>query len=303
MRHEAVGRASVVVIASIAASMVVTSCAGSEPDRPPSSVAADADYTESVVPITLDEIPTGIGVAQDGQVYVLSADGLVSIGGESDQARTVASELPSAYGFAVMDDDQAIVGNFDLLEVVDLSDGSYLERPVANIDDIWGIAAGADGNVYVTGAGRSASTVIKFGPALTDPVNLPFPGLSSSASIAAGPDGSVYVVSFFDATVVALRPGTDEPAPLELDGADGPTRVATNSAGDLFILDSTDPGNFSTDPIGVRLLRYPAGATTPVELATFETNAYQIAAGHDGSVYYTRSDGDGYELVKLTPKT
>jgi streptogramin lyase len=265
------------------------------------TVAADVHYSESVVPISLDSTPTGLSVAPNGDLYIVTKKGLQTLAKGSTEPRTLVADIPSALGFVVTDK-HAIVGYIEKLEIVDLADNGVEERAVANIGDIWGIAADLEDNVYLTGEGRPDGRVIKMNSELSDPVDVPFPGLNSNASIAVGPGGDVYVVDYFKGEITVVRPGKPAPELLDLKGAQGPTRVAASPAGDLFVLVNDHPGSFSTAPAGLTLLRYPVGGSAPVELAKYVTNAYQIAAGADGNVYYVRSQGEGYQLMKLSPQ-
>jgi len=292
-----------VVIASALGVMLVAACSnpGSQSEAP-KTVAADAQYSETELPFAIESAPSGLAVAPSGELYMKTQENLESLEPGAAEPRVVVPDLPSAFGFAVTDS-RAIAGNFENLVVVDLGNTTVEDLPVVNVGEIWAVAADPDGNVYVTGAGRPEGRVVKLDRELSKPTNIPFPDLAGNSSIAVGPDDAIYVVDFFAAEVRVLRHGEQNPATLQLEEAEGPVRVAVSPSGDLLVIDNLNPGRFSTDPLPVRLLRYPVGSTSPVELAKYDTNSYLIAADAAGNVYYTQEPGDGRtRVMKLSPK-
>lgn len=295
-----------VVIATVIATASGAGCGGQPSESEASSVApvtvaADATYTQSEVELPLESIPVGLSVSDSGDLYVLADEGLMKLSSGAAESEMLIPGLPWAYGFVVTAAG-AVVGNLDYLQWVDLTDFTVTEIPVANVSEIWALAADRDGNVYLTGSSTPDGRVIKFGADLADPVNVPFPGLSGNSSMAVGPDGSIYVVSYFDDSILVLRPGSQEPEPMDLGGVEGVAKVATTPAGDVLVLVSDEAGSISTEASKVRLVRYAAGSSTPQELAEYVTDSWLVAAGNDGAIYYTAVDDGQWQLRKLTPQ-
>lgn len=213
---------------------------------------------------------------------------------DSDAAY-VESQLPLEFdsvptGLAVTASGDLYVMTADGLQTID-PESVESHLPAPDLPSAYGFAAARD-------------DAVESNPDLSAPNEMPVPGLHGNQSIAVGPNGNVYVLDWFADAIMVRLPGRDESATVNLAGAQGLTRVAVNAAGDLFVLVADDPGSgFSSEPVGVRLLRYPVGTAEAIELAKFDTDAHLIAAGADGAVYYTRSDVDGYQLIKLTPQS
>lgn len=276
--------------------LLAVSCGGeSEPTA--RDVPAGANYSAST--LATGSALNGLDVAPDGDVYVVTDSVEVYRNGSGDP-ETIAANVGHAFGFAASAR-KAVVGNFSVLEAVDLDNHSVHERPVANVRKIFALAKDSDGNFYAAGSATPNWRLLRFDPDLSTVVDVPFPGLEETSSVAVGPDGLIYAINIFSDDVLVMRSG-EQPTKLELNGIEGAQRIATTPTGDILIIRG-DPGHISTSALPVKLLRFPKGQKTPVEVASYETNSYLLAGDDAGNLYYSRGAGDDAELVKLTPNT
>ncbi|MDT5010144.1 MAG: hypothetical protein QOH57_1761 [Mycobacterium sp.] len=304
----AFGRA---VAASAMAAVLVTACSGSPTAKGPTSagggtktVKPDAKYTESTLPIQLRSFATA--VAPNGDLYLSTQEGLQSLPSGAGEPHVVVPDLPVGFGL-VATETRVILGSANTLKVVDLKTKVSSDVQVNDLEEIRGIALDREDNVYIVGTvtgdnGFPTGRVVKLNHDLSAPTILPFPGGPGYADIGVGPDGAVYVVNAVMNEATVLHPGDPEPSNLTLSGANGPVRLGFTPSGDMLVIDNDDPGHSSTSAQPMRLLRYPSGSTSPIQLASYKTDAYFAGGDAAGNVYYSAADGDNVRMLKLGPQ-
>ena len=243
--------------------------------------------------------PEGVAVDKDGNVYVVTDEGVNArvwklAVGSVDPSALPFNDLQGAYGVAV---DRA--GNVYVAD--SYRGGRVLELPIGfsrpnelPFDKAYGfglahpsgLAVDTAGHVYVadTANGRVVELAVNSGGQAA----VPFTGLDHPTDVEVDGAGDVYVADTDRNRVLMLAPGSITQVVLPFAGLDRPYGVAVDSAGNIYV---TDSGNR-------RVLKLaPRSNAQTVLPFTDLGNPTGVAVDTAGNLYV--ADYDNSHLVKL----
>ncbi|HZQ32092.1 MAG TPA: TIR domain-containing protein [Mycobacterium sp.] len=147
-----------------------------------------------------------------------------------------------------------------------------------------GIAADRDGDIYVADTNSTPKRIVKIAAGSNTQVPLPFTfPPTGSVRVAVDNVGAVYAAAGDDNRVYKLDPGSDQPVPLPFEGLAGPSAVAVNSWGDVFVTDMWNGPNG-------RVLMLPVGHGPQTVLPFADiSRPWGVAADDAGDVFVANS--------------
>jgi len=209
---------------------------------------AAGSSTPTLLPFTLDSLPSGLAVDRAGDVYVTDGIGrkvLRFAAGSSTPTVLPFTYLYLPTGVAVDSAGNVYVADTDLNAVVKLAAGSSSQTvlPFKGFASPWAVAVDSTGDVYVTdiGGGNSKGTpigrVIKLAAGSSTPTVLPFTGLNYPEGVTVDTAGTVYVTDRDNNRVLKLAAGSSTPTLLPFYGLNSPEGVAVDTADNVYVVD------------------------------------------------------------------
>ncbi|UMB67834.1 NHL repeat-containing protein [Mycobacterium paraterrae] len=155
--------------------------------------------------------------------------------------------------------------------------------PFTDLTNPWSVAAGRDGNVYVSQRGG----VVKLAAASYAPTVLPVTGVKGLADVAADGAGNVYVADFAGNRVLKLTAGSNVPTALPFTGLDNPQHLAVDSDGTVYVTDSA-----------ARVVKLAAGASEQTVLPLNPELRYPAGVAVDDAHNVYIADSRNHRIVK-----
>ncbi len=252
---------------------------------------APAYSSQTPLPFTGVDLPTGVAVDTAGNVYVadIGNDRVVRLAaGASTPTPLSLTGLKNPQGVAVDTAGNVYVTDTSNNRVMRLAAGASTPTPLpfTGLKNPRGVAVDRAGDVYV--ADRGNDRVVRLAAGASAPTALPFTGLQDPQGVAVDAAGNVYVTELGTERVLRLAAGASAPTTLPITGLKDPQGVAVDTVGDVYVIDW---GNES-------VVRLVAGASAPTTLPfTGLKNPQGVAVDTAGNVYVTDLGPD--PVVKL----
>lgn len=258
----------------------------------------------SVLPFEGLGRPGGLAVDAAGDVYITDVDSdrvLKLAAGSTEPTVLPFTGLHSPGRIAVDAAGNVYVSDFVTestdfghvpdYRVVKLAAGSNEQSvvPLSASGHVRGLAADADGNVFVATFDKGDTTVVKVAAGSNDQTVLPFEGIGSPNAIAVDDGGSVYVTDGPNNRLVQLAAGSTSQTVLSLTGIERPEGLALNTSGDAYVVDRENR----------QVVKVAAGSSTSTVVPS--TGLYapdEVAVDGAGNVYIVDHTGFG-QVMKL----
>jgi serine/threonine-protein kinase len=229
---------AVTVVAAIAVIIGVHLSTGGGGNSP--TPVTPAHSSQTPLPFTGVDLPTGVAVDTAGNVYVadMSNDRVVKLpAGASAATPLPFTGLKNPQGVAVDTAGNVYVADTTNDRVVKLPAGASAATPLpfTGLNDPWDVAVDTAGNVYV--ADRGNDRVVKLPAGASAATPLPFTGLKNPQGVAVDTAGDVYVADRGNDRVVKLPAGASAATPLSFSGLNDPQGVAVDAAGNIYVTD------------------------------------------------------------------
>jgi PPM family protein phosphatase len=243
--------------------------------------------------------PEGVAVDKNGNVYVVSDEGVNSrvwklAVGSAEPTALPFNDLQGAYGVAVDGAGSVYVADsYRGGRVLELPNG--FSRPIElpfdkaygfGLAHPCGLAVDTAGHVYVgdTANGRVVQLAVNTGGQAA----LPFTGLDHPSDVEVDGAGNVYVADTDKNRVLMLAPGSITQVVLPFAGLDRPYGIAVDAAGNAY----------ATDTRNRRVVKLAPGSDTQTVLPFTDLGSPTgVAVDTAGNVYV--ADYDNNHLMKL----
>ena len=128
-----------------------------------------------------------------------------------------------------------------------VSYSSQVVLPFTHLNQPWGAAVDAAGNLYITD--HYTRQLLKLAAGASAPTPLPSTGLTDPTGVAVDSAGNVYITDNGNDQAWKLAPGADKPTPLPFTGLKDPDGVAVDSQ-ETFTSPTTATPGYSSSPRG-----------------------------------------------------
>ncbi|MEV4130324.1 serine/threonine-protein kinase PknD [Nocardia sp. NPDC049707] len=228
--------AGVAVVATVAVIIGVQRESGGGGNSP--TPIAPAYSSQTALPFTGVDLPTGVAVDTAGNVYVadIGNDRVVRLAPDASAPTPLPfTGLKNPQGVAVDTAGNVYVTDTSNNRVMRLTAGASAPLPFTGLRNPQGVAVDTAGNVYVTDRGNDR--VMRLAVGASAPTQLPFTGIKDPQGVAVDRAGNVYVTELGTDRVLRLAVGASVPTPLPFTGLNDPQGVAVDTAGDVYVVD------------------------------------------------------------------
>ncbi len=166
--------------------------------------------------------------------------------------------------------------------------GTLTEYPLLDGDtDPWHITAGPDGNIWFTLPKQNKVGIITPSGVITDITGIAWP-----QGITTGPDNNIWITQGVDQ--IASITTTGIITAFSIAWGSAPDQIISGSDGNLWYVITVDyKGGMA---IGRMTLQ---GASTWIDLPTWDSGIFDLALGGDGNVWFT--EGYANNIARITP--